>query len=62
MLQYDIIIKENLNLAYIVQVLGSPAFLCLLGSRLLINLKEAGELGVNAGTNYATSLSSLEFA
>ncbi|EJD05361.1 uncharacterized protein FOMMEDRAFT_152659 [Fomitiporia mediterranea MF3/22] len=31
---------------------GCPTLLCVLGGHLLINLKEAAELGVNEGTNY----------
>ncbi|OCB83890.1 hypothetical protein A7U60_g9096 [Sanghuangporus baumii] len=31
--------------------LGNPSFLCILGTRMLFNLKEAGELGVNEGTS-----------
>ncbi|EJD06090.1 uncharacterized protein FOMMEDRAFT_153453 [Fomitiporia mediterranea MF3/22] len=38
--------------SYFLDVAGNPALLCVLGSHLLINLKEAGELGVNGGTNY----------
>ena len=32
--------------------LGNPSFLCVLGSRMLFNLKEAGERGQNVGTSY----------
>lgn len=42
----------NLFLWAAIGSLGSPSFLCLLGCRLLIHLKEAGEVGVNAGTSY----------
>ena len=46
--------------------LGNPSLLCILGSRLLVNLKEAGKLGLNEGTNYrpdsfSESLSEIEF-
>ena len=45
--------------------IGDPSFLCILGSRLLVNLKEAGELGVNQGTSYRLSscqtVSEMEF-
>lgn len=34
--------------------LGSPSFLSLLGSRMLFNLKDAGERGQNPGTSYRT--------
>ena len=42
---------ENELLANIFQGLGSPTLLCILGSRMMFNLKEAGERGVNVGTN-----------
>lgn len=43
-------------------VVGSTSFLCLLGSELLFNLKEAAELGVNEGTNYRPrSVSTIDF-
>ena len=35
----------------IISVLGSPTLLCILGSRMFFNLKEAAEHGVNVGTN-----------
>ena len=35
----------------ILSFLGSPGFLCLLGSRMFLNLKEAGEAEVNEGTS-----------
>ncbi|EJD03353.1 uncharacterized protein FOMMEDRAFT_156759 [Fomitiporia mediterranea MF3/22] len=42
---------------------GSPALLCLLGGYLLINLKEAGQLGVNGGTTDRSKvISDIEFA
>ena len=40
-------------------VFGSPALLSVLGSTLLTNLKEAGELGLNEGTNYRPSVNSV---
>ncbi|EJD00579.1 uncharacterized protein FOMMEDRAFT_159325 [Fomitiporia mediterranea MF3/22] len=42
---------------------GDPTVLCILGSRLLINLKEAGERGMNRGTSHGSRvLSDVEFA
>ena len=41
----------------LLQVLGDPFLLCTLGSRLLVNLKEAAELGVNVGTEFKLSTS-----
>ena len=34
--------------------LGNPTFLCIVGSRMFFNLKEAGERGVNPGTNWSS--------
>ncbi|EJD03182.1 uncharacterized protein FOMMEDRAFT_134292 [Fomitiporia mediterranea MF3/22] len=36
----------------ITYALGSTSFLCILGSRMLFNLKEAGQNGLNEGTSY----------
>ena len=38
----------------IIGTLGSPTFLCILGSRMFFNLKEAAEHGVNIGTNWSS--------
>ena len=46
---------SNEFLASLLAQAGSPSFLCILGSRMLINLKEAGKIGVNEGTNYRTN-------
>ena len=34
--------------------LGSPTLLCVAGSRMFFNLKEAAEHGVNVGTNWSS--------
>ncbi|KAH8107484.1 hypothetical protein DFH11DRAFT_1711435 [Phellopilus nigrolimitatus] len=53
----------NLLLANLLTVLGNPRLLCVLGSRLLIHLKEAGERGANGGTSYRMrTMSSVEFS
>ncbi|OCB87157.1 hypothetical protein A7U60_g5671 [Sanghuangporus baumii] len=39
-------------LGTLLNTLGNPSFLCILGSRILINLKDAGEQGCNEGTSY----------
>ena len=39
--------------------IGNPSFLCILGTRMLFNLKEAGELGVNKGTSYRMTSSTI---
>ena len=33
---------------------ANPSFLCILGSRMFFNLKEAAEHGVNMGTNVSS--------
>ena len=33
---------------------GNPTLLCIMGSRMLFNLKEAAEHGVNVGTNWSS--------
>ena len=38
----------------IFQGIGSPTLLCILGSHMLFNLKEAAERGVNVGTNWSS--------
>ena len=46
----------------VLQQLGNPFYLSILGSRMLFNLKEAGEMGVNEGTNYRVpTMSNIEF-
>lgn len=39
---------------FILTTLGSPTILCFLGSRMFFNLKEAGDHGVNVGTNWSS--------
>ncbi|PAV16747.1 hypothetical protein PNOK_0836700 [Pyrrhoderma noxium] len=57
------VISQKPILDVILVGLGNPTFLSVLGSRLLFNLKEAGEYGVNIGTNYrSNTLSQLQFA
>ena len=48
-------IPASLVLSNIVLSLGSPALLCILGSRMFFNLKEAAEHGVNVGTNRSSN-------
>ncbi|EJC99041.1 uncharacterized protein FOMMEDRAFT_161261 [Fomitiporia mediterranea MF3/22] len=55
----------NAYLAAVIGDLGSPSLLCLLGSRLLVHLKEAAEQGHNEGTSYrmrSELTSDIEFA
>ena len=42
------------NASAIFQSLGSPTLLCVFGSRMFFNLKEAAEHGVNVGTNWSS--------
>ena len=42
----------NTLAANVLVTVGHPAFLSILGSRLLLHMKEAGEKGVNEGTSY----------
>ncbi|EJD00845.1 uncharacterized protein FOMMEDRAFT_157953 [Fomitiporia mediterranea MF3/22] len=49
--------------ANVLNAAGSPAILCILGSRLLVNLKEAGEKGANRGvTDELTTISDMQFS
>ncbi|KAL5500826.1 hypothetical protein ACEPAH_9213 [Sanghuangporus vaninii] len=56
---------SNLFWANTLNALGSPSCLCVVGSRMLINLKEAGERGQNEGTSYritSNEMSEIDFA
>ncbi|KAH8112181.1 hypothetical protein DFH11DRAFT_1786727, partial [Phellopilus nigrolimitatus] len=54
---------SNIILADLLDVIGSPSLLCLLGSHLLVHLKEAGERGANGGTSYRMkTISNIEFS
>ena len=45
---------SSLVLSIVFGALGSATYLCVLGSRMLFNLKEAAEHGVNVGTNWSS--------
>ena len=45
---------EGETLNAVLAALGSPTLLSVLGSRMFFNLKEAGEHGVNVGTNWSS--------
>ena len=47
-------IDESFVLIIILSMVGSPAFLSVLGTRLLFNMKEAGVKGLNQGTSCDT--------
>ncbi|KAH8109349.1 hypothetical protein DFH11DRAFT_944844 [Phellopilus nigrolimitatus] len=53
----------NILLSYLMSALGNPSLLCVLGSHLLVHLKEAGERRANGGTSYRmTTMSSMRFS
>ncbi|EJD00572.1 uncharacterized protein FOMMEDRAFT_159313 [Fomitiporia mediterranea MF3/22] len=63
LLYYGLLSISNPLVSNLLGAAGSPTLLCVLGSHLLINLKKAGERGVNEGTNYRSrSVSDIEFA
>ena len=41
-------------LSVVLEALGSPILLCVLGNRIFFNLKEAVEHGINVGTNWSS--------
>ncbi|KAL5524861.1 hypothetical protein ACEPAF_10007 [Sanghuangporus sanghuang] len=56
---------SNAFLSDMLMILRNPAFLTILGSRMLFNLKEAGERGQNKGTSYrlpSRTISDIDFA
>ena len=58
---YDFI-EANSTTSLILNSLGSTPILSLIGSRMLLNMKEAGECGVNEGTNcLASAVSDIQF-
>ena len=53
------LVLSNTFLADVLSQLGNPSLLSLLGSRMLFNLKEAGERGQNEGTSHRTPRSTM---
>lgn len=54
---------SNRYLPSILNGVGSPTLQCVLGSHLFFNLKEAGEHGVNEGTNWSSyTVTGIEFS
>ena len=47
-------VESSLEVSTVISAIGSPTLLCILGSRLCFNLKEAAEHGVNVGTNWSS--------
>ncbi|KAI5117640.1 hypothetical protein M0805_008446 [Coniferiporia weirii] len=57
------VIPLDSSMSVILGALSGPFILCVLGSRLLVHLKEAGEKGLNGGTSYrARTMSDIEFS
>ena len=50
--------------AFILNFVASPSLLSILGARLLFNMKEAGEKGLNQGTSCGakSTMSDIDFA
>ena len=46
--------EDSSILSAVLDALGSTTLLCILGSRMFFNLKEAAEHGVNVGTNWSS--------
>ena len=56
--------NQSATIAILLNLIGSPAFLPLVGTRLLLNIKEAGAKGLHQGTSciLRTSISRIDFA
>ncbi|KZT00706.1 uncharacterized protein LAESUDRAFT_764378 [Laetiporus sulphureus 93-53] len=50
----DDIVLMSPTLTSVIQAMGSPTLLCILGSRMFFNLKEAAGHGINVGTNWSS--------
>ncbi|PAV15217.1 hypothetical protein PNOK_0897800 [Pyrrhoderma noxium] len=67
-ISYQVTGLSTSNGAYVISILGSPIFLSILGSRMFINLKEAGESNLKVGSgiparwNPNSTISNLQFA
>ncbi|KAH8112198.1 hypothetical protein DFH11DRAFT_1511912, partial [Phellopilus nigrolimitatus] len=59
----DQLYTTDVLLADLLDVLGSPSLLCVLGSHLLVHLKEVGERGASGGNSYRMrTMSNIEFS
>ena len=56
LINYQSKYEINSTREVIVSIIGNPSYLCLLGSRMFINLKEAGSSDVKSGSS-ASALS-----
>ena len=56
--------ESNAPFSYILTVLANPSLLSILGARLLFNMKEAGEKGLNHGRSCSSksTMSDIDFA
>ena len=59
----DFAAESNAPFAYILDALANPTLLSILGARLLFNMKEAGDKGLNEGTSCGlkSTISDIEF-
>ena len=57
------LIESNALFTYILNILGNPSLLSILGARLLLNMKEAGANGLNEGTSCGSksTISDIDF-
>ncbi|OCB87600.1 hypothetical protein A7U60_g5305 [Sanghuangporus baumii] len=55
------VVESSPFVAIVRSTAGIPILVCTLGSHLFLNLKEAGEKGVNGGTNYTPDISDMDF-
>lgn len=46
----------------IFSMLGSATFPCVMGSRLIVNLREEGKIGTNGGDDTAETISTVGFS
>ena len=51
LIDYQLEYELDSTRSSIISILGSPSLLCLLGSRMFINLKEAGSSDVKSGSS-----------
>jgi hypothetical protein len=56
--------STQLSVQLLLNAAGNPLLLCIIGSRMFFNLKEAGKAGLNEGTNvgsHRATVSSIRF-
>ena len=59
----DLTLESSALFTYILDALANPSLLSILGSRLLFNMKEAGNKGLNEGTSCGSksTISDIDF-